>query len=168
MKNKVDKLIYENEVVERVVFCILLATLFTAGMCHWIIDIEYYGIVDDKSLAVVNLSLVFVICAIISIYYLLRKKRIQFDMALVVLIQTFIFIGMLDYHYCRYPLVQYAWILPTAYITGKLAVGTNRTIANYRIEKIYLALASGILITTMLDFSMNFVHASEIGYRTED
>ena len=165
--NNIKALIFENTLVERFVYCVLLATLFTTGLCHWILDVEYYEIIDDKSLATVNLGWVFVVCVPICIFYLIRKKQIQFDMALVILVQTFIFIGILDMHYERYSLAQYAWILPTAYIIGKLAVGTDVNKENTRILQIYLVLAGGILITTLLDFAMNFVDAPTVGYMTE-
>lgn len=164
-KNKYLNFIFTSDAVEAFMFSVLCATVFTAGMCHWILDVGYKYIAAEPSLGKVDFNWVFVVCAVVSTYYLIRKRTVQFDFALVVLCQTFVLVGVMDYHSERYDVVPYAWILPMAYIVGKVAVGNDAKTANYRIEKLYFALASGMLITALLDFMTVYEYTDYFYFR---
>ena len=155
------------DIFESFVFCVLCATVFTAGMCHWVLDVEYKITSGNPALTKVDFHWIFSIVIIILVYYAIRNKGFNFDISTVILCQTFILIGVLDYHEGRYQLVAYAWFLPLTYMLGKVAVGNNKRYVNYRVEKLYFVMAVGIFITTLLDFLMNFKYASIYGYQTE-
>ena len=163
--NKFLNFIFTSDAVEAFVFCVLCATVFTAGMCHWILDVGYKYIAADRSMGRVDFNWVFWVGAIATIYYLIRKRSIKFDFALVILCQTFVLIGVMDYHEERYDVISYAWILPMAYILGKVAVGDDPKTVNYRVEKLYWAMAIGIFITGLLDILTDFKYASVLGFR---
>ena len=153
--------------VEHFFFSVVCATAFTAGLCHWLLDLGYKYRFEDTSTNVVDFVWVFLLAAVISVYYLIRKKRIRFDMALVLLCQGLMLAAVIDYHNGQYPEVPYAYIIPIAYIVGKLVVTSDVKIANFRMIVLYFAMAIGIFITTLLDFLMDFKYASVYGWQTE-
>ena len=159
--------IQKNNILENLIFSILCATVFTIGMCHWILDVEYKNTVTDINLAKIDIRFYFWIVAVVIVYYLLKNIPIELDFTTLILCQIFILIGVLDYHNESYNLVAYAWLLPMTFIAGKVAVGKNVKIATYRIEILYFVMAIGIFITALLDFYMNFKYAPVYGFQLD-
>lgn len=167
MNNKENRLInfIKSPMADNLFLALTCATAFTVGMCHWWLEIEYkYRENINPALAIVDFRWVFVLGVIISAFYLYRKREIKFDFTLLMLVISLLLVGLLDYHSQRYPEVCYAFIIPMAYMIGKLVVGTDATKVNYRIEKLYFSLAAGMFIAAFMDFLSNYIYASEIGF----
>ena len=152
-----------------IIFSALCATLFTSGLCHVLIDNVYSTYLIADNLNLVDLNWVFAILSLISVYYLVKKKKILFDFELIIFIQAYVLHAVLDYNKERYTNVCYAWILPMAYIVAKLAVSTSVTIreANSRIIKLYFSLGIGWFIAATADVYNNFRLAPVNGFQTE-
>ncbi len=167
MNNKENRLInfIKSPMADNLFLALTCATAFTVGMCHWWLEIEYkYRENINPALAIVDFRWVFVLGVIISAFYLYRKREIKFDFTLLMLVISLLLVGLLDYHSQRYSEVCYAFIIPMAYMIGKLVVGTDATKVNYRIEKLYFSLAAGMFIAAFMDFLSNYIYASEIGF----
>lgn len=166
--NKNERIINKfitSSIIDHFFLAVTCATAFTVGMCHWLLEIEYkYRENSDPSLGIVDFRWVFVVCAIISVFYALKRGAIKYDFTLLLISISFLLVGLLDYHNQRYPEVCYAFIIPMAYVVGKLAVGQDTTKANQRIEKMYFSLASGMFIAAFMDFMSNYMHASDLGF----
>lgn len=104
----------------------------------------------------VDVNHVFYIAAAASIYYLIRKHQIEFDFSLALLCTTMVFVAIIDYHTEDYIPVSYAWILPTAYILGKLIVGTDWATINEKIVILYFSMALPMYIQSVLDIGSNW------------
>lgn len=141
--------------LDRFVFAIVAATIFTFSLCSWLLDINYKYTTDMTGI-IVDVNHVFYIAAIASIYYLFRKGHIEFDFSLVMLCTVFVLIAIIDYHIEDYVPVNYAWIIPMAYIVGKLIAGTDKTTINKKIIAVYVVMAIPAYIQSMLDFGMNW------------
>ena len=149
---------------DRFFFCVVAATAFVMALCHWILDINYKYTVDIKANHL-DVQAVFIIAAIASLFFLIKKGKIVWDIRLIMLIQVMVLIGVQDYHKEDYIAINYAWIIPIAYIIGKLVVGTDKAEINKKILVLYTALAVGAYIIAFLDFLMNW--KIEWGYGTE-
>ena len=165
--NKFLNSIFASDIVEAFMFCVLCATVFTSVMCHWILDVGYKYIVTDTTLSKVDFSWAFGIVGLVIIYYLIRNRRAQFDFSLALLCQVFVLVGVMDYHSERYDVIPYAWILPTAYMLGKVVGGYEGKNSNQRIVTLYFSMAIAAFITTLLDFLMNYKYSSMFGFQTE-
>ena len=159
--------LFENCLFDNLIFSIFCATVFTMGMCHWILDVEYRNNVSDIALAGIDFRFFFFSSINIIIYYLIKNIPVKLDFTTLILCQIFILISVLDYHNESYGLVAYAWMLPMTFIAGKVVAGKNIKLATYRIEKLYFVMAIGIFITALLDFSMNFKYAPVYGFQLD-
>ncbi len=137
------------------VFTVCAATIFTFCICSWLLDINYKYTIDMTGLNV-DVNHVFYIAAAASIYYLIRKRQIEFDFSLALLCTTMVFVAIIDYHTEDYVPVSYAWILPTAYILGKVIVGTDSTTINNKIITLYVVMAVSMYLQSLLDFGSNW------------
>ena len=155
--------------MESFIFVVLCATLFTSGMCHALLDITYRSYMKELGGILVDLRWVAAVESVISIYYIIKKRRIEFDFALAIFIQSYVLIEVLDYQRQTYVDIVFAWILPMAYIVGKLAVSTSKSMeeANDRILKMYFSLGFGWLIAVTADVYNNFKLAAINGFQTE-
>lgn len=147
---------FTSNIVERFFFSIICATAFTASFCHWLLDLSYKYKPTQEGTLHIDFTWVFWICFVVVLYYLIRNylitnKIVKFDLALILLCQSFIFVGILDYHNEQYPSIPYAWILPMGYIIGKYAIGTEIHTVEKNIEKIYFCLAFGSVGILTLD-----------------
>ena len=141
--------------LDRLIFTICAATIFTFCLCSWLLDINYKYTVDQGGLNV-DVNYVFFIAAAASIYYLIRKGQIEFDFSLMLLCTIMVFVAIIDYHTEDYVPVNYAWILPMAYILGKLIVGTDWTTINEKIVILYFSMAIPMYIQSALDIGSNW------------
>lgn len=148
--------VYSDNNVENLVFSIVVATLFASCLCHWMLEPGIQKVVKDSGVHI-SFQWVFWIAAAISVFYIWQKKIIRFDFELVILAQTFVLAAILDYQRQSYEMISYAWILPIAYIIGKLAIGQNKKIVNYRIIILFFAMAIPTFICSTLDFGVNWV-----------
>lgn len=141
--------------LDRFVFTVCAATIFTFCVCSWLLDINYKYTIDMTG-PVVDVNHIFYIAALASAYYLIRKRQIQFDFSLVLLCTVMVFVAIIDYHTEDYVPVSYAWILPMAYILGKLIVGTDRETINEKIVILYFSMAIPMYIQSVLDIGSNW------------
>lgn len=155
IKNQIGKII-SNNIIEKIFFCMLCATIFTGSLCHWILDISYKYRFDNIEKKYVDYNWIFVVAAVISMYYLFCAKSIKFDFALFFLCQGLALVAILDYHRELYDSVNYAWILPIAYISGKLAAGADRQNINNRVATMFWVLAFGLFCVSATDMYNNF------------
>ena len=155
--------------VDNFLFVVLCATLFTTGMCHALIDISYKSFLEEMGGILVDLKWVAVLESVISIYYIIRKKCIDFDFGLVIFIQAYVLIEVLDYQRQVYSDIVYAWILPMSYIVCKLVISMSPSIkeANRRIVTMYGSLAVGWFIAVSADILNDFRLAPIYGFQTE-
>ncbi len=168
-KNFIEK-IFLSEMVERFFFSALCATVFTTGLCHWLLDITYkYFPAQAGKDYYVDFRWVFWAGAIISVYYLIRdysipKRNYPFDFSLAIFLQSMIFTGVIAYINSDFPTIPYTWILPIAYIVGKLCVGVDKQKANQRIEIVIYILMFALFITALLDFYSAYIYSKEVGF----
>lgn len=141
--------------LDRFVFAIVAATIFAFSICHWLIDINYKYTIDMNGI-IIDVNHVFWIGAIASVYYLIRKKQVEFDFALVLLCTMMMFCSVIDYQKQNYVPVNYGWIIPIAYIVGKLIVGTDKATVNAKIITLYVVMAVPMYIQSFLDFWVNW------------
>lgn len=169
-ENSIIYRFFTSAKAEAFIFSLLCATLFTCGLCHWLLDItyKYYPAQEGKPFYV-DFTWVFPVMVVIAGFYLVRdyalqKKAVKFDFALVILFQLMFFTGVLAYHNESYPAVPYAWILPMAYIVGKLAIGTDRNTIPKRAITLYFVLAVSLYLVDILDFCENIKYKQEYGH----
>ena len=161
---------FASEKIEKFFFSALLATIFTAGLCFNMLTLSYKYLESQAGKSFyVDFNWVFWSGMIIVLFYLVRdygisKRAVQFDAALVVLIQTMIFVGIIGFHNEDYSNVAFTWILPIAYIAGKVAVGKEIDEANRRIIIIVYTFMIALFIASMLDFYTFFKYSKLYGY----
>jgi hypothetical protein len=164
-KKRLSEYAYEfflSDRIEGFFFSVVCATIFTASMFHWRLDIDHNLSVRDGVLIenMLDFGHIFWVEVIVAIYYIIRKYlqdiKFHFDAALTMLICAMLLVAVLDYHREDYLNVQYAWLLPMAYIIGKVVLTTNPLIINDRLEKMFFSLAFGIFIASAMDFYNNF------------
>ena len=155
--NKIKNGLFLSKNTERFFFILVCATLFTSGVCHWLLDLSYKYVPSQVDTLHIDFRIVFWVFVVISVYYLSREylfksSNIQFDFSLLILAQIMFFIGVLDYQKERYAGISYTWIIPMAYVIGKLIVRSNEKNYKQRITIVYFSLAIGLFVVTMLDF----------------
>ncbi|WP_143151456.1 hypothetical protein [Pseudobutyrivibrio xylanivorans] len=157
-ENSIVYRFFTSAKAEAFIFSLLCATLFTCGLCHWLLDLTYKYYPEHAGQSFyVDFTWVFWILVVVVLYYLVKdyfisKRIVKFDFALAILIQTMVLQGVIAYHDQMYPMIPYTWILPMAYLIGKLAVGSDLSKMNQRIVIIYFSVAVGLFAVTMLDF----------------
>lgn len=142
---------FTSKLVDGFFFSILCATIFTFALCHWLLDLNYKYENLAQQGPIVDLTWVFWIGTIVALYYVIKQQQMQFDFALLILVQTMALIGVLDYHNENYVEVCYAWILPLSYIIGKLIATSAK-----RIYITYAVLTLGMFTCAFLDYSFIF------------
>lgn len=169
-KNSIIYRIFGSEKTDGFVFSVFLATLFTAGLCSNILDIAYkYTSSQADNNLHVDFNWVFWIGAVVILFYLIRdyiltKRLVTFDFALVLLVQSLIFVGIIAYHNEDYSTIAYTWLLPVAYVVGKLVIGNNIAEANKRIVIIVYVFMVALFLAVMLDFYNFFKYSKMYGY----
>ena len=148
--------------LDNVMFIIVAATAFTAVLCHWVLDIAFKYTIEDNGLNI-DFKAVFVLLAIPSVYYLFKKRKIYFDFELILLLQVMVFAAVIDYQNQGYVEVCYAWIIPIAYIIGKLVIGQNVKTVNNRIIFLYVVVAVPAFINGALDIGVNWANGWQYG-----
>ncbi|MDC7278819.1 hypothetical protein NXH64_04795 [Butyrivibrio fibrisolvens] len=155
MGNSILKKAFSNKVGD-IIFLALCAAIFTASMCHWIVDMSYKYVPSQVGTMHVDFMWLFWLETSAVIYYVfkyfyLQKKVIIFDFGELLLTQILVLAAVLDYNKESYAAVSYAWMLPMVYMVGKYAIGRDEYI-NQRIRWIYMSLAMGALAITILDY----------------
>lgn len=167
MKTKKCSILSEKQFLhmwDRFFFCVVAATIFVMALCHWILDINYkYTVKAEENH--LDVQAVFIVVAIASLFFLIKKGKIVWDIRLIMLLQVMVLVGIQDYHKEDYIAIYYTWIIPIAYIIGKLAVGTDKSEINKKLLVLYTTLAVGAYIIAFLDFWMNW--KIKWGYGTE-
>ncbi len=149
-KNKYINRFFSSNFVEGFFFSALCATIVSFTIFHWILEPNYkYKVVNTNT--TFDLWWAFAVVLIVSTYYLFRKRSVKFDFALLILCQVLLLVGVLDYHFQDYVPVQYAYIIPTSYIIGKLAVENCNP---KRICVLYFVIAAPMYFISFLDFRM--------------
>ncbi|SCZ81241.1 hypothetical protein [Pseudobutyrivibrio xylanivorans] len=154
--------------MERFVFSVLCATLFTSGLCHWLLDLSYKYIPTQVSSLHVDFQWVFWISLFVVLYYSINSnskfsKRLQIDIPFLIIVQTLFLCGVLDYQKERYATIPYTWILPMAYLCGKAVLTYDSSTINKRILMLYFSLAVGMFLVGVLDFEGNMQEVKEYG-----
>lgn len=88
------------------------------------------------------------------------ERRMEFDLAFIFLFQAMFIMALKDDMAQNRYEVCYGWILVSAYLIGKFAVGNKKEHAEAKIISSYIALALGVIITGIVDIIYNHV----IGY----
>lgn len=161
---------FMSDMVEGFFFSALLATICTAGICANMLNLSYKYLASqlDNSFHV-DFNWVFWAGMIIVLFYIIRdyvipRRSFEFDFALVILLQTLVFVGIIAFHNEDYSNIAYAWILPVAYLAGKVAVGRDKEKANSRITVVIYAFMIALFVIAMLDFYNFFKFAKLYGY----
>ena len=142
---------------DRFIFVLLLAIVFTGGLCESLLTLSYKYIPSKAGERFyVDYNWAFVVVAVIILFYAIREhfegRKLPFDMTFLVLAQTMILVAVIDYHNEQYSTLAYAWILPASYLVGKMAVGFDKMEADRRIEMVVYVFMVGLFILSMLDF----------------
>ena len=142
---------------DRFIFVIILATVFTSGMCEPLLAFSYKYIPSKAGEKFyVNYNWVFAVAVVIILYYSIREyfsgRKLPFDGAFLMLAQTMILVAVIDYHNEQYSTIAYVWVLPASYLAGKMAVGFDKPEADKRIELTVYVFMVGLFIVAMLDF----------------
>lgn len=156
------KKLLESKTIENFFLAATCATVFTMSLCYWILELTYKY--NHNMDSVVDINWVAGAGLIISVYYLFKKKRIEFDSTLCFLLQLTLLMGVIDYHRGEFLKVCYAWFIPTSYIIGKLVVSYDEddvfVYRNKRIENrtylLFFSLAVGMFLLAFSDFLPNW------------
>ncbi|MBE5918593.1 MAG: hypothetical protein E7272_02005 [Pseudobutyrivibrio ruminis] len=124
-----------------------------------IVLIFMYGIIFPgvTYLQIDYLALGFVVISIVGAFI---EKKMKFDVALLFLFQAMFVCSLKDDMWGNRYEVCYGWILVSAYIIGKLSIGNLKGKDDKRVVISYFALASGLLVTGIVDIIYNIA----IGY----
>ncbi len=159
-KNRVIESFFNSFYVEAFFYAAACATIFCYGLFHW--WLQY----DQVLKPFFDIYPMIAMC--VALFFVLKRGKIEFDMALCLLMQTMVLVAVLDYHNEGYYEVRYAWMLPTAYIFGKCLARNDMVYRENRILGIYLALAGGMFLCTLMDFRVNWTYGENgWGYGTE-
>lgn len=156
------KKLLESKTIENFFLAATCATVFTMSLCYWILELTYKY--NHNMDSVVDINWVAGAGLIISVYYLFKKKRIEFDSTLCFLLQLTLLMGVIDYHRGEFLKVCYAWFIPTSYIIGKLVVSYDEddvfVYRNKRIENrtylLFFSLVVGMFLLAFSDFLPNW------------
>ena len=161
------KKLLENKYIESFFLAAMCATVFTMSLCYWILELTYKY--NHNTDSFVDINWVAGAGLILSAYFLIRKKRIDMDPAILFLLQVAVLIAIVDYNNGEFIKVCYAWFVPIAYICGKLAITyDDKIISNtIDIEKdkravekrtllIVAALVIGMFLISFSDFWPNW------------
>lgn len=152
LKNdKVNKIL-ESKLVERLFFSLFCATIISTEICHWMLDFNYKFENLSQAGPIIDFKFVLWISVIVSIYYLLKRGKIVWDAALIILIQVMLLVGVLDYHSQNYVEIPYAFLLPLAYIVAKSVVIEDKGNSSKKAVLVFAVIAIGMYIQSIIDF----------------
>ena len=140
---------FDSYYVDAFFYAAACATIFCYGLLH--LYLQY-----DKVLQPF-FDIYPAIGMVVSVYYVIKRRKIHFDLALILMIQVMVLVGVFDYHRQTYYEVRYTWVLPVAYILGKCIALSDRENRNNRIYGVYLALAGGMFLCGLSDFGINWM-----------
>lgn len=132
---------------ERIWFCILVGLIFI------------YGIIFP-GVTYLNVDYVALVLVIITLFGAVIEKKMEFDIALLFLFQAMFICSLKDDMAGNKYDVCYGWILVSAYIIGKMAIGNLQENVVKKTIVAYFSLALGLFITGILDIIYNI----SIGY----
>lgn len=132
---------------DKIVFVALLIAVFTYGLIY----------------CIVPLQTVFYVACPFCIYYLWRTKVNPFDLEflflfmsmMLVAIQAFVREPWLSIQWSN---VKLAWVFPTVYVLGKVAVGVKPEESDRRAMLTMGALASGMYVQALLNYANRIKH----------
>lgn len=134
------------------VSCILV---FACAAFHWRFDIAYKYIVGTNS-DIIDYRLCATIAAILILFFVIKNKKVPFDAELIILLSTLLYVGYLDYQFGRNADICYWYILFSAYLLGRVVIGTKTDVDAKRLIAMFLSLVVGMFVASFLDFSINF------------
>ena len=151
-----------NQIISESVFYITCALTFICAAFHWKFDISYKYIVGDYT-DIIDYRFCAAVAAILIIYFIIKNRKVPFDVELIIFLSILLYVGYLDYQAGRNADVCYWYILFVAYLLGRVVLGTNYDTATRRIAILFFALVLGMFTASFLDFSINLENGWSYG-----
>lgn len=129
----------------------------------WITVIEAFIFIYSAfftKLTYLDLNMLGILMVVLTLAGMIIEGKTRFDLGLLFLFQAMFVCCILDDYAGNSYEVTYGWILVSAYIIGKIAIGNDKNRINLRFVKAYFCMAVGLLFTGIVDLIYNY----RIGY----